>query len=366
MLYGGHTGWWWRTIPLTQVLLPRGRRASAFLTHYQNSEGRPSGGIEGYGFFFFTRFHIMIVRPNHHWFRLFFVWRGSVLPRIMDRLVLILVVSVLSVFCRDWWMSKHSESALSIPPFTLMGIALAIFLGFRNSVSYDRFWEARKQWGLLLIASRALMQKTVNLLPGEDFYELRRLMAREASAFVYALKHRLRKTDAAVDMAKRLNLEMLEAIVGKAFPEQIILLAMSHRLAEMRRSGAIGEVEWLAMDRSLEQLGEASGACERIAGTPIPYTYRILMNRTTMIYCLLLPIGLSTTLGWVTPLIATFVAYTFFALEMVGEELEEPFGTEANDLALDALCHTIECSTCELVGLEVLGDAPVVRDYVLT
>ena len=308
----------------------------------------------------------MIVRPNHHWFRLLFVWRGSVLPRIVGRLALILVVSVLSVLCRDWWMSEHAGSALSIPPFTLMGIALAIFLGFRNSVSYERFWEARKQWGLLLIAGRALVQKVVSVLPDEAAREVRQLMAREVAAFVYALKHRLRKTDAAVDMAKRLNSETLAALAGKTFPEQIILQAMSRRLAEIRRDGRIGEMEWLAMDRSLEQLGEAAGACERIAGTPIPYTYRVLMNRTTMIYCVLLPVGLATTLGWVTPLIATFVAYTFLALEMVGEELEEPFGTEANDLALDALCHTIECATCELAGLEVLGEAPVVRDYVLT
>ncbi len=308
----------------------------------------------------------MIVRPNHHWFRLLFVWRGSVLPRIVGRLVLILVVSVLSVLCRDWWMSQHAGSALSIPPFTLMGIALAIFLGFRNSVSYDRFWEARKQWGLLLIAGRALVQKMVSLLPNGEAREIRQLTVRDVAAFVYALKHRLRKTDAAVDMAKRLNSETLGALVGKSFPEQIILQALSRRLAELRRSGQIGEMEWLAMDRSVEQLGEAAGACERIAGTPIPYTYRVLMNRTTMIYCLLLPVGLATTLGWLTPLIATFVAYTFLALEMVGEELEEPFGIEANDLALDAMCHTIECAICELAGMEALGDAPVARDYVLT
>lgn len=74
----------------------------------------------------------MIVRPHFHWFRLLLVWRGSVLPYIAARLLLVLVVAALSVLSRSWWMSEHATSALSIPPFTLMGIALVIFLGFRN------------------------------------------------------------------------------------------------------------------------------------------------------------------------------------------------------------------------------------------
>ena len=135
----------------------------------------------------------MIVRPHLHWFRLLFVWRGSVLPYIVSRLLLVLAVSTLSVLGRDWWMSAHAESALSIPPFTLMGIALAIFLGFRNSVSYDRYWEARKQWGALLIGARSLTREIVSFAPDE--VELQRRVARTLAAFAFALKHQLRGTD---------------------------------------------------------------------------------------------------------------------------------------------------------------------------
>ena len=120
----------------------------------------------------------MIVRPHLHWFRLLFVWRGSVLPYIATRLLLVLAVSVASVLSRDWWMSAHAASALSIPPFTLMGVALAIFLGFRNSVSYDRYWEARKQWGNLLIAARALTRQVASFASGDR--ELQRRAARDA------------------------------------------------------------------------------------------------------------------------------------------------------------------------------------------
>jgi putative membrane protein len=308
----------------------------------------------------------MIVRPRHNWFRLLFVWRGSVLPEIIGRLALVLGVSVASVASRDWWMSLHADSALSIPPFTLMGVALAIFLGFRNSVSYDRFWEARKQWGGLLIAARALVRQVASVLPGEAQVAERQRVARTVAAFSYALKHQLRKTDPAADLEKRLTGGQLAQAMTARFPAQVILLGLAESLTGRRGRGEITDNQWLAMDKSLALLGETSGACERIASTPIPYTYRVLMNRTVMVYCLLLPIGLATSIGWLTPLIATFVAYTFLALEMIGEQIEEPFGTEANDLALDALCHTIEVSVCEMVDLAPLSEAPQPVDFVLT
>lgn len=308
----------------------------------------------------------MIVRPQHHWFRLLFVWRGSVLQDIAGRLVLVLVVSVVSVLSRDWWMSLHAESALSIPPFTLMGVALAIFLGFRNSVSYDRYWEARKQWGGLLIAARNLVRQVSGALPGDAALALRQSVARQVAAFAYALKHQLRQTDAAADLALRLPPAVLVEVTAARFKPQVLLLALARQLTQAQRDGQLADVHWLAIDRSLNGLAETSGACERIASTPIPYTYRVLMNRTVVCYCLLLPVGLATSIGWLTPLIAVFVAYTFLALEMIGEQIEEPFGTEANDLALDALCHAIETSVGEMVGLAPLGAAPQVRDYVLT
>lgn len=307
----------------------------------------------------------MIVRPRHNWFRLLFVWRGSVLPNVIGRLTLVLAVSVASVLSREWWMSEHANSALSIPPFTLMGVALAIFLGFRNSVSYERFWEARKQWGNLLIAARALVRQVLGALPGEAHADLRRQVVRAVAAFAFALKHQLRQTDAGAELALRLDAPVLAEVSAASFQPQIVLLQLANRLADELRHGNLSDMQWLALDKSLGVLGETSGACERIASTPIPYTYRVLMNRTVMVYCLLLPVGLATSIGWLTPLIATFVAYTFLALEMIGEQIEEPFGTEPNDLALDALCHTIECSVCEMAGLAPLGEAPIAHDYVL-
>lgn len=305
----------------------------------------------------------MIVRSHLHWFRLLFVWRGSVLPYITTRLLLVVLVAVCSVLSRSWWMSEHAASALSIPPFTLMGIALAIFLGFRNSVSYERFWEARKQWGALLIAARSLTREVASL---STDIELHKRVARTLAAFTYALKHQLRGTDSRSDLACRLQPHQLERVLAARYPTSVILLNLAEELCVAQKSGQFSDLQLQSMDRNLNLLTEASGACERIANTPIPYTYRVLMNRTVMVYCLLLPIGLSTSIGWLTPLIATFVAYTFLALDVIGEQIEEPFGKEPNDLALASMCHAIEISVCELVGETPRGSPPAVENYVLT
>ena len=305
----------------------------------------------------------MIVRPDSHWFSLLFVWRGSVLPYIVIRLLIVFAVSVASVLGRGWWMNEHAASAFSIPPFTLMGIALAIFLGFRNSVSYERFWEARKQWGALLIVSRALTREVASFATSD--IALQRRVALTLAAFVYALKHQLRGTDHSSDLACRLDTVARAPVVGARFAPAVILLGLARDLSAAQRAGTVSDLQLQSMDRSLSLLGDACGACERIGNTPIPYTYRVLMNRTVMVYCLLLPFGLSTSSGWLTPLIATFVAYTFLALDVIGEQIEEPFGTELNDLALASMCHTIEVSVCEMVGEVPRSEAPEVKNYVL-
>jgi putative membrane protein len=91
-------------------------------------------------------------------------------------------------------------------------------------------------------------------------------------------------------------------------------------------------------------------ACERIRLTPLPFAYTVLLHRTAYLFCLLLPFGLADTLGWFTPVLAGAVAYTFFGLDLLGDELEEPFGTAPNDLPLLALARTAERNLLEALG----------------
>ena len=120
------------------------------------------------------------------------------------------------------------------------------------------------------------------------------------------------------------------------------------------------------LEAQLTHIVGAVGGCERLAATPIPFTYGVIIHRTIYLYCLLLPFGLVDSIGSMTPVIVVFVAYTFLALQALGSELEEPFGSQANDLPLDALCWTIETSLLEAMGEHDWPPEPQPHDYVLT
>lgn len=298
---------------------------------------------------------IMIIHSRHNWFELLFVWRGSVLPRILPRLCLVFLISMLSAFATNWWISQHAQSSLNIYIFTLMGVSLAIFLSFRNSVSYERYWEARKLWGTLLIVARTLAGK---LLAIADARPESRQMLHGICALAYALKGQLRQDDVAAHLQRLLPAEQWQAIADAPGKPGLILLYLHRLNASLRHSGSIDQWQWQSIDRNLDALSDVVGGCERIRSTPIPFTYRVLLNRTVTIYCMLLPIGLTTSIGWLTPMIAVFIAYTYMALDVLGEELEEPFGKEGNDLPLTALCHGIESAVCDMLRLPVPVPAP--------
>jgi putative membrane protein len=130
----------------------------------------------------------------------------------------------------------------------------------------------------------------------------------------------------------------------------MLLLMAGEWLRDRRHAGQLSPALNQAMEGPLGRLTEALGGCERIASTPIPFTYAVIIHRTIYLYCVLLPFGLVDAIGPMTPVIVAFIAYTFFALEALGAEIEEPFGTEPNDLALDAMSAMIEATLREMIG----------------
>lgn len=274
-----------------------------------------------------------------------FVWRGSVLPVILPQLIattaFAILVTVLHGVVFAW------KIPLNFVPFSLIGLTLAIFLGFRNSTSYARYWEARTLWGTLLNETRALVRQALTLVdPPSDVPVLTaRLMA-----FVHALRHQLRMTDAKADLERLLAPQDCARVQAARYKPAILLLMTGEWLAERLRAGQVSPALVQAMEVPLGRLTEALGGCERIASTPIPFTYSVIIHRTIYLYCVLLPFGLVDAIGPMTPVIVAFIAYTFFALEALSAEIEEPFGTEPNDLALDAMSAMIESTLREMMG----------------
>lgn len=280
----------------------------------------------------------MIVRPQQHWFIRLFVWHGSVLQKIYSRLLLNVALSISVIFFLPWYETLGIK--LTIAPFSILGVAIAIFLGFRNSVCYARFNEARTLWGQLAITQRSFLRETKSLL-GENRSQIRSFVNLQI-AFCHALKLTLRKRPVEETLKKFLTAEELQWVMKSHTPCNRILLLMGEWLADKRKQGLISDVVWSSLNHHLNDLSAVSGGCERIANTPLPFAYTLILHRTVYLFCIMLPFALVTDLHYMTPFLSVFVSYTFISLDTLAEELEEPFGIEDNDLPLDAICNTIE------------------------
>ncbi|OUM01014.1 bestrophin family protein [Variovorax sp. JS1663] len=305
----------------------------------------------------------MIIRPKQNWFRLLFVWNGSVLRTIIPQLVFVGVVSCLAVFTHGRVFGE--KIPLNTAPFTLFGVALAIFLAFRNNASYDRFIEARHLWGNLLIASRALSSQMLCYLPESVDKAERTRLAHTMVAFVYAFKHQLRQTDPMPDLRRLLGDARAESLGHKFYRPVAILHELRGSLA-VREGRRVPDTTTWMFDAQLNDMGKTVGGCERLVSTPIPFAYSVLLHRTVYAYCILLPFGLVDSTVLFTPLICVFVSYTLIALEAIANEVAEPFGTAPNALALDAMTRTIERSILELCEREVPAEIEPANPYQLT
>lgn len=298
----------------------------------------------------------MVVRPHLHWFRMLLAWRGSVLPQLLPRLFLIFFVSLVAIAVHAHLLPISVN--LSTTPFSLVGIALAVFLGFRNNASYDRYWEARKLWGQLLNTARSLTRQALTLPRADGPHDTSgaaadadvREFVQVLGALPHALRHQLRHTDAREDLAARLPAPLLERVMAARYRPIAIVQWLGEWVQRRTQAGALDAYAALAFDRNLNELSNSIGGCERIAGTPLPFAYSVMIHRTVYFFCAALPFGLVESIGSFTPVFAVFVAYTFMAHEAIASQLEDPFGTEDNDLALNALSNTIEDAVLDILG----------------
>lgn len=303
----------------------------------------------------------MIVRPRPHWLRLLFVRRGSLLLEILPQLLVTTAFAVLITVLHGRVFAW--KIPLNFVPFSLIGLTLAIFLGFRNNTSYARYWEARTLWGSLLVEGRALLRQALTL---DDGVGHARPLALRLTAFAHAMRHQMRGSDATADFARLLPPEDCRRLAAARYKPALLLLMVGEWLRDRRREGSLDPQLIPAMELPLGRLGLALGGCERIAGTPIPFTYTVIIHRTIYSYCVLLPFGLVDSIGAMTPVIVAFIAYTFFALEALAAEVEEPFGMAPNDLALDTLSQTVEHALLDMLGDPLPEQRPSVAPYLWT
>ena len=282
----------------------------------------------------------MIVRDKPGLVQLLTAARGSVLPHIAGPLITLIAISA-ALTMIDHTLIKLPESAAT--PFSVLGVALSLFLGFRNNAAYDRWWEARKLWGGLIADLRSLARELDLFLPDtETRHHILRL------SLTFLLLHRLNLRRLPPDAAA-LALDT-QSLANAPHPPCAALDAMNAALTQAYRDGRIDGYGARSLATRMGSIALNQAGCERIATTPLPYVYSLLIFRTVYLYCLLIPLALIGPEGWLTPVFVGIMAYVFLGLAEVTEDLAHPFGNTLNALPMDAMCRTVEISLAPHLG----------------
>ncbi|MET0386745.1 MAG: bestrophin family ion channel [Polyangiales bacterium] len=293
------------------------------------------------------------------WFGLLFDRRGSMVPRIGGRLLVVFLVAC-AVTLQAHIMGQVIYD-LSVVPFTLISLALGVFLGFRNNTSYDRYWEGRRLWGRLVNDARSFARLVLHVVDAEATRAtaldrgatdaLQRDMVYRMIAYVHSLRMHLRNqlSDLGPLTAFLPEAEIAALPVQRNVPIAV-LQTISTRVLAARRAGVLRHRDVHLLENMLTDICDVQGGCERIKNTPIPWSYTVLMHSIVAVYCFALPFGLVGTTQLATPLVVALIAYAFLGLDAVGDELEDPFGSDYNDLPLDTLARMIEVNLRQLLG----------------
>lgn len=249
-------------------------------------------------------------------------------------------------------------------PLTLYGSAIGIIVGFRNNSSYGRWWEARQLWGSVVNNSRSFARQALTGLRSvndpESALVQKKLVYRQI-AYVHALRAHLRGLqpwDELVRLlpADELSLMRVQRNVPLALQQRQGMLAR-----ECRDRGWLDPIAWQSIDRSIDDLADAQGGCERIKNTPMPKQYDWFPQLFVQIYCFFLPLGMVQDLHWFTPIGSTLVGFMFLALDKIGRDLEDPFDNSIFDVPLTSITRGIEINLRQLLGETELPE-PTVPD----
>ncbi|WP_341959450.1 bestrophin family ion channel [Pseudomonas sp. RC10] len=299
----------------------------------------------------------MIVRPHPNLRSVLLTLKGSIARRIASRAALVTFLAAGIVLIE----SLHPDyfAKVSATPFTLLGLSLSIFMSFRNNACYDRWYEARKAWGDVITETRSIIRET-QVLKDEA---LRGSILRDLCGFAHALCATLRRQD--VEKVTQHWLSRPPSVDSANYCDRI-LREVGRQCSDASENGEINEWRYTLLANHLSVLSRVIATCDRIKTTPLPFPYTLLLHRTIYLFCILLPFAMAEPLGWMTPLFMAIVSYTFFGLDAIGNELEDPFGYDENDLPLDALVRVIERDVLDALGVTPLPPMLEPVDFVLT
>lgn len=268
--------------------------------------------------------------------------RSDTIRKLFPLIIAICVYSWLVVFLENrYFQTNDLNYAKNVTMLhSLLGFAISMLLVFRTNTAYDRWWEGRKLWGSLVNNSRNFSIKLNSILPHDDDKN-RSFFSQAIGRFAVALKMHLQSETTRLELDEQPHPEIPDFDHTKHVPNQLAGLMMS-KVTLLYRDGTITGDQLIMLNEELRSFLDICGACERIKNTPIPYSYSSFIKKFIFFYVITLPIGLVANLGYSTIPVTAFIFYVLASLELIAEEIEDPFGRDSNDLPMDRLSETIK------------------------
>ena len=230
---------------------------------------------------------------------------------------------------------------------SLLGFVLSLLLVFRTNTAYDRWWDGRKLWGKLVNDTRNFAVK-INIILEDD-----RKSADQISRYLKYFPHFLAKhlSQESTRLALDEDYSEIEKSLKNHGPTDLVVL-LTHKLFQLKKAGKISDLEMLYLDTQLTGFLDVCGGCERIKNTPIPYSYSSFIKKFIILYVLALPIAYVINLGLFMIPLTVFVYYVLMSLELIAEEIEDPFNNDENDIPMETIAQNIEKNVHQIMGLK--------------
>lgn len=286
----------------------------------------------------------MIVRDHLPWMR---VW-----PQISQKLGMLLIFDSTLAFL--YVFAGATFLAVSSLPLSMVGAALSIFIAFRTKSAYDRWWEARSLWGGVVNSSRTLARQALTLIHSPDRSEemlaLQKRLVVLQICYVHSLRCHLRNQNPYPELRGQLDEDTLSFLRTQKNVPAALLLQMARELEFAYERGWMDSYRWTTIDKTLSDLTDIQGGCERIKNTPLPKQYDYFPRVLVTFFCLLLPFGMVEGLGLLTPIASTSLSFIFITLDRIGRDIETPFENTVHDTPMTSLSRTIEINLRQLMG----------------
>jgi putative membrane protein len=285
------------------------------------------------------------------WISALALHRSDTFRSMLPSLVAVGVFTALVVWAETHYLHLTKDSHISNVQVmhSLLGFAISMLLVFRTNTAYDRWWEGRKLWGELVNVSRNIAIKVAVTFPDKAEVSKRKL-ALQIGVFARVLQKHLRREETSEALDSDDDLDMAAIDWDQHLPSQIS--RMLHQ--EVHRAygeGLITGDQLIGLAADMTALMNICGACERIKNSPIPFSYASFMKKFIVIYVGTLPFGLAFSLGYLAIPVVVFVFYVLGSLELIAEEIEDPFGVDTNDLPLERLASMISANAKEILGV---------------